>query len=210
MRPPPRPARLWFPGASHPGHPARPAARSARPSTPPRRLRVAPLSLDRKDACHRVEGRDVGPQAFDLELALQQLERYPAPDLVVVHRQPEQPDLQVAQAHHGVRVGADGELAPRLEAVVNDQVAALEVEGHALIDVRDPDADARLERVEVALLARIAAYVGLYQAPEHRRERARLIVRVQDLGAAVDVEFGGGLPPSAACRTPRLRFYFSS
>src|SRR4029077_2730547 len=105
---------------------------------------------------------------------------------------------EVAQAHHRVGIGADGESAPRLEAVVNDQVAALEFEGNALIDVRHPDADAGLERVEVALLRRIAADVGLDQAPKHGRERARLIVRVQDLRAAVYVEFGGGLAPRGA------------
>src|SRR5712691_12924639 len=200
-----RAARRWCPEVSLQRRPARPAVRSGRPSTPPRPLPIVLLTspprgegqggddrrrplLHGENARHRVEGHDIGQQALDLELALQQLEGDAAPDLVVVNRQPEQPDLEVAQAHHGVRVGANGERAPWLEAVVDDELAALEVEGDALIDVGDPDADASLQRLEVALLLRMAPYVGLDQAPEHRRKRAWFIVVVTDERAAVDVE----------------------
>src|SRR5712691_12895324 len=183
-----RAARRWCPEVSLQRRPARPAVRSGRPSTPPRPPPGVLASLNRENARHRVEGHDIGQQALDLELALQQLEGDAAPDLVVVNRQPEQPDLEVAQAHHGVRVGANGERAPWLEAVVDDELAALEVEGDALIDVGDPDADASLQRLEVALLLRMAPYVGLDQAPEHRRKRAWFIVVVTDERAAVDVE----------------------
>ena len=54
--------------------------------------------------------------------------RDPSPDPVVVHRQPEQTDLEVAEAHDGVGVGPDRESALWLESVVDDQLAALQVE----------------------------------------------------------------------------------
>src|SRR5712691_10422599 len=100
-------------------------------------------SLDGKDSRHPVQGQHVGEQAVDLELALQQLGRHTPPNPVVIDGQSEQPDLEVAKAHHRVGVGADGEGALRLEAVVDDELTALEVERDSFIDVRHEDADAR-------------------------------------------------------------------
>src|SRR5216683_1028215 len=116
-----------------------------------------------------------------------------SPDLVVVDGKPEQPDLQVAQAHHGLGLGADGESALRLEAVVDDELAALEIERHAFVDVGHEDADPRNERIEIALLLWMGADVGFDQPPEHRGEGARLVIRVFDEPATFYVEFEGGL-----------------
>src|SRR5260370_42093491 len=82
-------------------------------------------SLHGKDSRHRVQRHDIGKEPVDFELATQQLRRHASPDLVVVDGKPEQPDLQVAQTHHGFGLGADGESALRLEAVVDGELFAL-------------------------------------------------------------------------------------
>src|SRR5207245_1805223 len=165
---------------------APPAARSGHPSS--RRRSPTGDSLDGEDSRHRIQGQHVGEQAVDFELAAQQLGRDPSPDPVVVHRQPEQTDLEVAEAHDGVGGGPERESALWLESVVDDQLAALEVERHALVDVGDEDADARDQRIEVAFLLWMSADVGLDQPAEHRRESARLVIRVLDEPATLYVE----------------------
>ena len=97
-----------------------------------------------------------------------------------------------AAHHHRVGLGTNGYVARAVEPVMDDQRAVVKVEGHALVDVGDPDSDFRRKRFEVLLLGRAVLDVGLDQAAEHRRKRARLAVRVDDRPAF------------------RFRLYFSS
>src|SRR4029077_19129343 len=124
-------------------------------------------SLHREDSSHRVEGHDVGQQAVDLQLARQQLRGHTTANAVVINRQPEQSNLQVAEAHDRVGVGADRHRPPRAQAVVDHEFAALEVERDALVDVGHEDADTGNQRVEVTRLLGSAPDVGLDQPAQH-------------------------------------------
>src|ERR1700730_11314382 len=53
-----------------------------------------------------------------------------------------------------------------------------EGQGHALVDVGNPDAYSGHERIEVSLLFRAAADICLDKAAQHRSEGAGLVVRV--------------------------------
>src|SRR5260370_300671 len=99
---------------------------------------------------------------------------------VVIDRHPEQPDLQVAQVHDRFGLGANRDVPLWLEAVVDDQRAALELEGHSLVDVGDPDPDPRLELIEIFALGGAILDVCVDQPPEHRRARARFLVCKRD------------------------------
>src|SRR5260370_16294847 len=87
----------------------------------------------------------------------------------------ENPDLQIAQAHDRLRLGADGDRARWLQVVVDDQVSGVEDKRHPLVDVGDPDADPRLEHIEVASLLWIRAAVGFGQSAHHLVSRASLL-----------------------------------
>src|ERR1700674_1944966 len=137
-------------------------------------------SLDREDSRHPVERRDVRHEPIDLQLAAEQLESDAPAHLVVVHRQAKGPDLQVAQAHYRFRLGANRDRAPRLQSVVYGQPAGIEDQCHAFVDVGDPDAHTRDQRVEVLPLIWIRAHVGLDQTSEHLGKRAGLLARVLD------------------------------
>src|SRR5450631_2510409 len=137
-------------------------------------------SLNREDAGHAVEGRDIRHETLDLQLAAEELERDSSPNVVVVHRHAEEPDREVAQAHDRLGLRADRDRAPGLEAVVNTQPAAVEHEGHAVVDVGDPDANSRHQRVKVLLLSWIGQNVGFDQATEHLREGAGFLARILD------------------------------
>src|SRR6266568_834151 len=163
---------------------------SVRPSLPG-------FARHRENAGDCVEREYVRQQAVDLQAASQQLHRHAAADLVDVDRQTEWPDLQVAKAHHRVRVGADGDGAAGLQAVVHDELAALEIKRHGLGDVGDEDPDASDQVLEVALLLLTTLDVGLDQASEHRGERARLLVGVLDQLALIP----GGLQLSSGHST---------
>ena len=63
---------------------------------------------------------------------------------------------------------------------MDDKRSLAELERHALVDVGDPDPDAGLEGVEILLSVGSAVHVRLDQAAEHRRQCARLSVRVFD------------------------------
>src|SRR6266567_3902250 len=172
---------------------------STRPCRSPRRRYGGfdRASLNRENTGDGIERQYVRQQAVDLQAASQQLHRHAAADLVDVDRQTEWPDLQVAKAHHRVRVGADGDGAAGLQAVVHDELAALEIKGHGLVDIGDEDPDASDQVLEVALLLLTTLDVGLDQASEHRRERARLLVGVLDQLALIP----GGLQLSSGHST---------
>src|SRR5579864_446771 len=161
------------------------------PTTTSRVMRVPPhswgrvgrgraLSLHREDPRHHVQGREVADQSLHPQPAGEHLRGHAAPHLVVVHGEVEEPDPQVAEAHHGVGVRADGQVAPGSQPVVDGERSALELERHALVDVGDPDTDAGAELVEVTPPLGLALDVGLDQAAQHRGEGARLLVRVVD------------------------------
>src|SRR5207253_6949563 len=127
--------------------------------------------------------RQVAEQTVNAQPASQEFHRDSSPNLVVIHRQPERADPEVAETHHGVGLRANRDVALRLKAVVDDETAALKIERHAFVDVGDPYADAGGTGVEVAPPLCPAADVGFDQPPEHGCEGARLCIsEVDSLG----------------------------
>src|ERR1700693_458494 len=111
-------------------------------------------SLNGKDSSDPGEGRDVRHEPLDPQLAQEELERDSSPHVFVVHRNAKEPDLEVAQAHDRLGLSANRHRAPGLETVVNAQATAVKYQGHALVDVGDPDANSRHQRVKVLTLCR--------------------------------------------------------